>query len=456
MATAEVQGAAGSGQRATAEGLPSASLAESLRILAVGVLPAVARGLFSPRPRVMKVLTARNMDGRAVRALTQIRREHPGQGIRLLGGRIVVLWGPDAIREVLDNSATTYVSDSGAKGKGMAHFQPDALTLSRGGEWRDRRSFTESVLATSESVHPDGAHQVAVVADEVQRLRVGGDWELDWDRFEGLFDHITLRVIFGDRSRGDQELTGLLEKLMGEANRIVGVGEPTDDYHEFYARIERKLADPEPGSLLARFAEAPQTDATRVTHQVPHWMFAMRDTLGANAFRALAAMVADPDVRAEALAEIEGKDLTDPAVIDGLSYVGGCLTEAMRLWPTTPLLARETTRETTLAGEKVDEGTQVMMLNVFNHRDIESVPDANRFEPHRWDSGERDYRYNHLSNGTQDCPGGPMVMLLGKAVLAHTLAEYKLDLKEPKLPRSGAQPEMLDFFAIRFTGEVIR
>ncbi len=59
-----------------------------------------------------------------------------------------------------------------------------------------------------------------------------------------------------------------------------------------------------------------------------------------------------------------------------MRYLEGCLQEAMRLWPTTPLLARETTRDTTLAGEKLKEGTQVMLLNVFNHRDPDHVEDA--------------------------------------------------------------------------------
>ncbi len=56
----------------------------------------------------------------------------------------------------------------------------------------------------------------------------------------------------------------------------------------------------------------------------------------------------------------------------------------MRLWPTTPLLAREATDETTLAGERLEEGTQVMMLNVFNHRDPDHVEDADRLCPERW------------------------------------------------------------------------
>ena len=431
--------------------LPDASLRESVRVVVVGLLPSVLRGLFSPRRRWMKWLTAIDTDARAVEALSEIRREHPGQGAQLLGGRMVVLWGTDAIREVLDCSADVYASDSGAKGKGMSHFQPDALTLSRGDEWRDRRAFNEAVLATSEHVHPLGEQFLAVVADEVTRLRIGP--ELCWADFERLFDRITLRVIFGDRSRDDQELTDLLERLMGEANRLVGLSE-NDEYYEFYGRIERHLQDPEPGSLVSRLANAPQTDRTRVTHQIPHWMFAMRDTLGANTYRALAAIVADPEVERRVRQELDGVDLSDPAAVDRLTYLGGCLQEAMRLWPTTPLLARETTRDTTLAGEKLDAGTQVMILNTFNHRDRDQVAHADGLAPERWSNGAHDYRFNHLSNGTQDCPGGPLVLLLGKAVLARMLEEYELELREPQLDAGQPLPHMLDFFDIRFAAKV--
>jgi cytochrome P450 len=430
-------------------GLANASIREALAVVVTGVLPALARGLFSPRPKAMRLLTAIDADARAISILTGLRRKYHAQGVRLLGGRLIVLWGESAIREVLDNSADLYASDAGAKAKGMSHFQPDAVTLSRGEAWRNRRAFNESVLASRERVHPDGRRFVAVVADEVERMPVGRT--LEWRDWERLFDLITLRVIFGDQARGEQRLTRLLEQLMGEANRLVGLSSG-DPYYELYGALERHLRDPEPGSLLARFAEAPHDDRTRVVQQIPHWMFAMRDTLAANTYRALAAIVADPAVERRVGEALIGADLSDPWAVNRLVYLEGCLHETMRLWPTTPLLGREAIRDVTLAGERVPAGTQILILNVFNHRDRDHVEDADRLVPGRWSGERRDYRFNHLSNGSQDCPGGPLVLLLGKAVLANVLTRYSPALEGPELPSSaGALPPMLDFFQARFT-----
>src|SRR3954465_1550289 len=117
MSTAAAEKAEGRRQKAEG-GLPEASLVDSLRVVITGLLPSVARGLFAPRKRVMKVLTALNTDARAAAVLRDVRSKHGGQGARLLGGRIAVLWGPGAIREMLDQSAEVYDSGSGAKEKG--------------------------------------------------------------------------------------------------------------------------------------------------------------------------------------------------------------------------------------------------------------------------------------------------------------------------------------------------
>ena len=68
----------------------------------------------------------------------------------------------------------------------------------------------------------------------------------------------------------------------------------------------------------------------------------------------------------------------------------------------------------------------------------------------RWEQRERNYRFNHLSNGSQDCPGGPLVLLLGKGVIAAVLSRYELELQRPKLDPTQQLPKMLDFFEICF------
>jgi hypothetical protein len=71
--------------------------------------------------------------------------------------------------------------------------------------------------------------------------------------------------------------------------------------------------------------------------------------------------------------------------------------------------------------------------------------------PERWSDGERDYRFNHLSNGSQDCPGGALVLLLGKAVLAQTLSRYSLALERPDLGSASSLPASFDFYDASFS-----
>ena len=396
-----------------------------------------------------KLLTSVDADRRTVATLV----EHPrastaARACKLLGGRIVVLWGPDAIREVLDQSADVYDSGSGAKGKGMWHFQPDALTLSHGEEWRDRREFTESVLATSERVHPCADRFVDVVADEVERLRLGST--LDWEDFERLFDRLTLRVIFGDRARGDQELTELLETLMCEANRLVGL-EPRRRLLRVLRGARAPAARPRAGQPARPLRRRPADATARGSCTRSRTGCSPCATRSAptptGRWRSIVGAARD---RARVREELEGADLSDPSAVDGLAYLEGCLQEAMRLWPTTPLLAREATRDTTLAGERDRRGHPG---DDAQRRSTTATPsgrpDIDRMKPERWRGSAM--RFNHLSGGSQYCPGGPLVLPArqgGPGPAPRPLPACML--REPELPEEGALPNMLDAFAIRF------
>jgi cytochrome P450 len=84
-----------------------------------------------------------------------------------------------------------------------------------------------------------------------------------------------------------------------------------------------------------------------------------------------------------------------------------------------------------LGQEIVPKGTQVIILNGFNHRDDETHESADSFRPERWQEHSVDYHFNHFSNGTQVCAGKTLALFIAKAVLVNLLRESHLKLLSP-------------------------
>jgi cytochrome P450 len=434
--------------------LPSASRGESVRFTLAAMLPNLVQGLFRRRRKAVRAATKLNVDRRGIAAIGSIRRSHgPGPvWVRAGGDRMLLLLGTEDVRRALDGSPEPFAPDPDAKRRGMTHFQPDALTISRGGLWQNRRRFAESVLDSSSPVHRLGDEFVAAADQEVGAMLDGlPGGELHWDSFQRCGWRITRTVVLGRSARDDEELTDQLAAMMDEANKLPKEDEASEHLEPFLAGIRRYIEAAEPGSLVSMFGGAPADGETRAERQVTHWLFAMGDTLFINLFRALAAIAGHPRQRQKVKEEISGAG-PDARGIAGLSHLEACLQEAMRLWPTTPLLSRETLEETEWDGATVPAGTQVLISNTFNHRDRQRHEGANRFEPEAWTHGDRgnDWSLNHFSHGPQGCPGTSLALLVGKATLVSLLRRGNPRLLEPALEPGRSMPEMLDFFRIRF------
>ncbi|MGI8631325.1 MAG: cytochrome P450 [Solirubrobacterales bacterium] len=425
--------------------VPSASVGESARFVVWHLLPNYLQGLFSRRPKWVGRLASLDVDRRSTELLSSIRERTDAEVLWVLGGKMLLVFGREPIAEVLDNSGTRFGSDSGAKKKGMCHFQPHAVTISTGEEWKQRRAFNEAVLCTAERVHPLADRFAAIAAEETALAVQEAAGDLRWEHIDTLHEKMMLRVVFGDRARDDHQLVARLQRLMHEANRVAALSE-SDDFEPFHQALRDYLSDPPEDCLLGRAAKAPEIDDP--AGQIPHWMFAMGDTLALNVAQAVIAVLSQPEVEATVHDELEGADLDKACDVDGLRQLEGCLEEAMRLWPTTPVLARESMCEQHLAGAKLSEGTPVMIVNTFNHRDSRTVADADHVVPERWRGSERDPRFNHLSGGSQICAGIGLTVFLGKAVLATLLRDRDLKLREPQLAE-GPLPHKIDPFSLR-------
>src|SRR5262249_43345659 len=130
----------------------------------------------------------------------------------------------NGIKRVLDHSPLRYAADPDLKRRGMSHFQPNAVTISRGAEWRDRRQFNEAVLASSQRVHPQASRFLTAINQATELLAANAGQYVGWDQFDRLFKRITLEIIFGHEARDDTALADRLTAMMHESNRVILLG----------------------------------------------------------------------------------------------------------------------------------------------------------------------------------------------------------------------------------------
>jgi cytochrome P450 len=422
----------------------SASLLENARFNALVIVPNAVQGIFRRRRPAVAAATRADVDGWAVGLLGGMSRGHSGGPVwvRVIRDRALLLLSPADVHRALAGSPDPFAADPKPKRDGMVTFQPDALTISRGERWRNRRAFNEAVLDSGEQ-HRFAARFASVAEEEALALlaELGAD-PIRWEPWGLALRRITRRAVLGDSARDDEQLSETLGEMMSEANGMPG--ETSERYAGFVSRLVEYVSAAEEGSLVSLFAEAPADEETSPVGQIPHWLFASGDTLALNALRALALIAAHPRQRAEVEAELAGGG-------HELPYLRGCLEEAMRLFPSTPMLSRVTLAETDWGGETVPAGTQLLIPNTFLHRDRERFPYADRFAPERWvdgDAGEQ-WSFNHFSRGPQVCPGINLATLLGTAALATVLRERAVELEAPSIDPEKPLPHMLDYFGIK-------
>lgn len=428
--------------------IPSASLVDNLVYNLVHVIPSYLRGLFTPNRFWFTFWAAIHPDPASVKFITRLRKKYRSNYcyLRMLTTKSLVVLAPDGIRHVLDNSPDIY-ADAKLKRDGMAHFQPNAVTISRGDEWRERRRFNESVLETGNHLHRYGKDFLDVIRDETATMLTGSGGHLVWEDFAGLFERITMQVIFGAGVR-DTSMTETLRRMMLESNRGFALGK-SKYFDDFYATMRSYRQEARGASLASLCNSVPSTALTRIDNQITHWMFAMGETLAINTVRALALIAAHPAAEGRVRDKMGQTDLSSPEGIDQLRYLEGCVQEAMRLWPTTPILVRETVKEDRLGGATIPAGTQVIIINSFNHRDRETLPFADTFSPEVWLSDSVDYRFNHLSNGPQGCAGKELALFIAKAVIATVLAGQRHNLERPPLDPSRPLPYLYNHYQVR-------
>ncbi|PZR53853.1 cytochrome [Xylanimonas oleitrophica] len=428
--------------------VPVASPVDVARAVANVLLPMAASGAIVRRPRVMALRQRLQLDARAVKEMQRLRERYgPGPVQVIPGRRISLVFEPQDVHRVLNGSPEPFTPASLEKRGALGHFQPAGVLVSSAEERAHRRPFNEKVLEQGRPVHHHGEKMAAAIAEEVEALlgHVEFTGTLTWDDFAVMWWRMVRRIVLGDSARDDERVTDDLLRLRKDANMSYLKPRRVLRRRRFLEGLQKYVDRAEPGSLAEMVATTPAHPDTQPVQQIPQWLFAS-DAAAWASFRALAMLSAYPDAGARAREEV-------PSAPD-LPYLRSCVLESLRLWPTTPLILRDTTEDTRWENGTLPAGSSIVIFAPFFHRDETRVPEAHRFEPELWlrERTDEDWPFVPFSGGPAMCPGRNVALLMASNVLAHLVKDRRWTVSgAPPLGPERPVPASFSPFGLTFT-----
>lgn len=433
--------------------IPLLPFFDRLRITLGVLLPTMAKGILARRPRIMGLAERLDVDRRAIRILQKVRDKH-GDGpviIRTINRRHAVILSKEHLARVLAEAPVPFTPASDEKTGALGHFEPHVSLISHGTDRAVRRRFNDEVLESNCPNHRLGARFAEVAAEEARALLAYAGPTITWDEFSAAWDRAVRRIVLGDAARDDTRLTELLVDLRQDGNWSSLRPRNKRKFEAFRTRLDWHIARAEPGSLAAALAKSPKSALTAPCSQATHWLFAF-DAGGTATYSAMALLGTHADLRERAVREATSSaDLRPGADAIAFPFLRSCVLEALRLWPTTMIVHRETTEQTAWATGTIPAGTSVVIFAPFFHRNDRDNPNADRFAPDIWmsDPGGTNMPFIPFSAGPGLCPGRHIVLLAGSAMLAAMLAARDIRLvDDTRLAPEAQLPGTLDHFSL--------
>lgn len=424
--------------------VPALSSADQASAVSKILLGPVLKGPIIRRPRAVDVAERFDLDSVGV---TEMQRLHARYGpgpvrCRILGRRIALILDPSDVHRVLDGSPTPFSPATWEKRGALNHFEPAGSLISSPEQRLSRRPLNERLLETARPVHSHAGSMMAVIEQEIAMLLGHADFTgaLDWDSFEVAWWRIIRQVVLGRSAREDVGITNDLQKLRKRANFAYFAPLNRHLRARFLENLTKYVDRAEPGSLAAMVA-TDAVDGAEPVQQIPQWLFAF-DAAAWATFRALSLLSTQPGAMDAA---------RDDLSTQNLPYLRATVLESLRLWPTTPLILRDTTEATTWRNGTLPAETAIVIFTPYFHRDEHHFSDAHVFVPDLWRDGRANSAWPLVpfSGGPGMCPGRNVVLLTCSMVLGELIRERRITSEKRLDPQR--LPGTLSPFSSHFT-----
>lgn len=191
------------------------------------------------------------------------------------------------------------------------------------------------------------------------------------------------------------------------------------------------------GALLDALLNTPEITDGEISDQVMTFFFAASETTASAVAWALFLLAGDDRARrrwhAESAAVLAGRPV-GRAHLDGLTFTGWVVAEALRLYPPVWLVTRNLTEDTELGGHRLPAGTTVVCSPYLIHRTDFVRPD--RFDPDRWRDNPT-HAALPFGLGARRCIGDQFALAQATMTLAAIGARWRLEPVARARPAAG-------------------
>jgi cytochrome P450 len=370
--------------------------------------------------------------------------------------RILLIYHPDAIEELLVTRSRDFV-----KSPGVRFLRPllgDGLLLSEGDTWLRQRRLVQPAFHRQ---------RVAGYGDVMSAFaeRHVADWK-NGDAIEvhgqmmALTQAIVGKTLFDADVSGDAHEVGQAARVLAEdfgarlsSFRLMPYWLPTprnlrswravrrldQTIHRIIA--QRRASAEDRGDLLSMLLHAQDADdGSRMTPRqvrdeaMPMFLAGHETTAVALSWTwyLLAQHPAAEACLADELREVLGGRAPSVADLPRLKYAGMAVTESMRLYPPAYVIGRQAARATEIAGHAVASGDIFIAPAGVVHHDRRWFEEPEAFRPERWagDLAQRlpRFAYFPFGGGPRQCIGNSFAQMEAVLLLAAIAQRFRLSL----------------------------
>ncbi|XP_035911870.1 cytochrome P450 4c3-like [Anopheles stephensi] len=179
---------------------------------------------------------------------------------------------------------------------------------------------------------------------------------------------------------------------------------------------------------------------TDIREEVDTFILGGHDTTATSISWTLFLLGTEPSIQEKAVKEIEhvmsGDNYRWPTMreLNEMRFLEACIKEALRLYPSIPIIGRRLTEDVQLAEHLLPAGTNAVIVVYQLHRDPAVFPNPDRFNPERFlpdaanvKKPRHPFAYIPFSAGPRNCIGQKFGALEAKAVLVSILRRYRIE-----------------------------